>query len=126
MNVEPLILEARRVMTGKIGPAAIEAFARLRAPASYAEVRESVQRQSREHPLSAVVSMKVMVPEGNVAATVPGMLEDEEAKLQAGIVQAYAMQQDLAGATLLEEARSILVSADAGHVEGGGPRTYRR
>jgi hypothetical protein len=114
MNVEPLILEARRVMTGKIGPAAIEAFARLRAPASYAAVRESVQRQSREHPLSAAVSMKVMVPEGNVAATVPGMLEDEEAKLQAGIVQAYAMQQDLAGATLLEEARSILVSADAG------------
>ncbi|MGH9461137.1 MAG: DUF4209 domain-containing protein [Vicinamibacteria bacterium] len=113
MDVGPLILEARRVMTGKVGPAAIEAFARLRAPASYAAVRESVQRQSREHPLSATISTKIMVSEGNVAATVPGMLEDEEAKFQAGIVQAYAMQQDVVGATLLEEARSILASTEA-------------
>jgi hypothetical protein len=113
MDVEPLILEARRGMAGKVGLAAIEAFARLRAPAPYAAVRENVLRQSKEHPLSAMISTKVMVPEGNVAATVPGMLEDEETKLQAMIVQAYAMHHDLAGATLLEEARSILAATEA-------------
>ncbi|MGH9459924.1 MAG: DUF4209 domain-containing protein [Vicinamibacteria bacterium] len=113
MDVEPLILEARRAMAGKAGRAAIEAFARLRAPAPYAAVREDVLRQSKAHPLSAMISTKVMVPEGNVAATVPGMLEDEEAKLQAMVVQAYAMRHDLAGATLLEEARSIVVSSEA-------------
>ena len=113
VDVEPLVLEARRVMTGKIGLAAVEAFAGLRAPTSYVTARANAVTQSKEHPLLATMPSKIMVSEGNVAATVPSMLEDEAAKLQTMIIQMYNMNQDLLGATILEEARSILASGEA-------------
>jgi len=56
----------------------------------------------------ALLGAKIVTAEGNVAANVPAVTEDEAAKIQAMVVQAYTMRQNLAGATVLEVARRII------------------
>jgi hypothetical protein len=108
MDVEPLVSEAERRMAGKAGMEAIESFAALYGSAPYEDIRKSALSQSQASPLMALLGAKIVTAEGNVAANVPGITEDEAAKIQAMVVQAYTMRQNLAGATVLETARRII------------------
>lgn len=108
MDVEPLVREAERMMAGKAGMAAVESFAALYEPAAYADVRRGALSQSQASPLMALIGAKIVTAEGNVAANIPGMTEDEAAKVQAMVVQGYTMRQNVVGATVLEVARRAI------------------
>jgi hypothetical protein len=114
MDVEPLVKAAERAMAGKTGMAAVESFAALYEPALYADVCTSVLSQAQASPLMALISAKIVTTEGNVAASVPGMIEDEAAKTQAMVVQGYTTRQNIVGATALEVARKAIADAPDG------------
>jgi len=111
MDVEPLVKAAEQAMAGKTGMAALESFASLYEPAPYADVRESALSQAQASPMVALIGAKIVTTEGNVAASVPGMTDDEAAKTQAMVVQGYTTRQNIAGATALEVARKAIADA---------------
>ena len=113
-DVRPLVREAEHVMAGKAGMAALESFAALYAPASYEDIRKAALSQTRTSPLVTLISAEIVTAEGNLAARVPGITEDEAAKIQAMVVQAYTMRQNIAGAITLEVARRMIGEAADG------------
>jgi hypothetical protein len=108
IDVTPLVKEAERMMAGKAGMAALESFAALYEPAPYEDIRQEALSQSQASPLIALIGAKMVTAEGNVAANVPGITEDETAKIQAMVVQGYATRQNIVGATTLEVARRMI------------------
>lgn len=108
MDVEPLVRTTERAMAGQTGMAALESFTALHEPANYGDVRTSALAQAQASPLMALIGAKIMTAEGNVAANVPGMTDDEAAKTQAIVVQGYAMRQNIVGTTVLEVARRAI------------------
>lgn len=58
----------------------------------------------------ALIGAKIVTAEGNVAASVPGMTEDEAAKTLAMVVQSYTARQNMVGATTLEAARRAIAA----------------
>lgn len=108
VDVTKLVLEARARMANKSGHDAIIAFLHLHCPVSYESAREAAEKYLNEHPLQAIFTTNVLTPEGNVAATIPGAVDDASARLETGVIQQYNVCQNLAGAVLLEEARSII------------------
>jgi len=108
MDVEPLVREAERMMAGKAGMAALNSYAALYGSAAYEDIRASALSQSQASPLMALIGAKIITAEGNVAASVPGITDDETAKIQAMVVQGYTMRQNIAGATTLEVARRAI------------------
>lgn len=117
VDVTQLVVEARERMVNKSGHDAIIAFLRLHRPVRYESAREAAERYLKEHPLQAIFTMNVLAPEGNVAAAIPGGMEDPGARLETGVIQQYNLCQNLAGGVLLEEARSI--------IQGGADVTWR-
>ena len=108
VDVDQLVVEARERMANKSGRDAISAFVHLHRPVSYESAREAAEKYLKEHPLQAIFTTNVLTPEGNVAAAIPGAVEDPSARLETGVIQQYNLCQNLAGAVLLEEARSSI------------------
>ncbi len=108
MDVEPLVTAAERAIAGRVGMPSILAFEGLYSPSPYEEIRQGALSQSHASPLTALIGAKIVVSEGNIAANIPGMLENEAAKIHAMVVQGYNMRQNIAGATALEVGRRMI------------------
>ena len=113
-DVTPIIEEVRKAMEGRIGDRALRGFISIHRPQSYEKIVEDVRRSAKEHPLQAIIGRAVLSPEGNQVAKVPGMLEDQDAAMTGAVVQQYNLGQAFVGATVLEQARSIIAGGTDG------------
>lgn len=107
-DLNPILERVRQMMESRTGNDAVRGFISLHRPQSYDKTVEDVKRSAKEHPLQAIIGRSILAEEGNQVAKVPGMLEDQEAALTAGVVSQYNLGHGLVGSTTLEQARRVI------------------
>jgi len=111
IDAEPLIKIADDGIGDKKGMEALEAFVLLLRPFSYEHEKESAEKILREHPLQGIFDTQIMTEEGNVAAKVPGALNNNEEKLKAQIVRGYNLGQSLSANTTLRRGIELIIKS---------------
>lgn len=118
MDAAPLIKIADDGIGDKKGIEALEAFALLARPFSYEHEKESAEKMLKEHPLQGLFDTQIMTEEGNVAARVPGIMNNHEESLKAQIIRGYNLGQSLSANTTLQRGIQLIVESGEGWKEG--------
>lgn len=118
IDAGPLIKIADDAIGDKKGLAAIEAFSVLNAPSSYAHEEESAKKMLKEHPLQGLLNTQVFTEEGNVAATIPGMLDDYDEAVKAQVIRGYNLGQSLSANTTLKRGIALILRSGDSWKEG--------
>lgn len=112
IDATPLIKIADDLLNGKKGKDAIEAFAELHQPFSYEKEVESAKKILKDHPLQGLLDVQILTEEGNVAARVPGMIDNNDEAIKAQIIKGYNIGQTLAASTTLKRGISLILQPD--------------
>lgn len=109
VETSELIKIADEALKGKSGLDALLIFISLNNSQSYSRSEKSATEMISKHPLQALIGKSVLTSEGNVAAKLPDIHNDDgKDRISAEIIHYYNMGQQLAGATTLYKATQII------------------
>jgi len=108
-----LIKVAEDALAGKKGIDALQAFVSIFPPQSYERAKKKSEESLQEHPLQSLIRHSVVTSEGNTAANLPGMHDNNgQDRINAEIIRSYNLGQGLIGSTTLKKAVDLITTND--------------
>ena len=110
VNLTDLVDEARRAVGGMSLASAIWEFVNLSRSPTPGELRDAVEQQARDHPISSMMPRSIHDDDNKIVANSPGYMgnEDDDDAIRPLVAQLESTRRSLDAAGLIEPARRTI------------------